>query len=74
MKIDSTITLQRNFNRFGTLLAIKTITGNIIERTLLTGKFNGEMVLLPFDSVGIYDSVQKATAPHCSMRKLLNLN
>ncbi|XP_037912042.1 ATP-dependent DNA helicase pif1-like [Hermetia illucens] len=51
LKIGSPIILLRNLNppQFcnGTRLVIKKITGNILEATILAGKFKGKVVLLP---------------------------
>lgn len=51
LKIGSPIILLQNFNPpqlcNGTRLIIKKITGNILEATILTGKFKGKVVLLP---------------------------
>ncbi|XP_025207735.1 uncharacterized protein LOC112603412 [Melanaphis sacchari] len=51
LKIGSPIILLRNLKLTqlcnGTRLVIKKITGNILETTILSGKFKGKVVLLP---------------------------
>lgn len=51
MKTGSPIILMENFNPLqlcnGTRLAINKITGNIIEATILTGEFKGEIIMFP---------------------------
>lgn len=51
LKVGSPVMLIRNLNppklRNGTRLTIKKLTPNLIEATIITGKFKGEDVLIP---------------------------